>query len=341
MKILCSLSSIEFECSHFPGTFYSRELSHPIFQLPQKKLLAATGKWASGELTPTDSYLLFLALLRSSDLIEWRVPVSRTEQTDSIVANNMESLLRTVIKLNTISEPELVFPHYAISNDTRFLSNVRYWIENWEHSYKEFKSGYKSAHESAILVRRENALARMIKNPHKPISSYSSELGHWASQAGAFPTFTVKSPFGSNLGTDISCSDFWKEIISRCTRNEYIFSIPDADLQELIEHCEEHIPIGSIYSHALFKILRDAQSRKRNFLDIGDPDLKSSYSLISSSASVESANMKALIDSAPLEAPIREQYPSQFAYAKAKLRWDMAKKFGTSVSDSAISDLDI
>lgn len=330
MKILCSLSSLEFSCDHFPGTFYSRELHHPIFLLPQRKLLPYASKWASGSLTPTDSYLLFLALLRSSDLIEWRVPVSQCEQTASIVANNMESLLRTVIKLNTVTSHEEIFPHYAISNDTRFLTNVKYWIDNWEHCYQDFKSGYKSAHESAILIRRENALARLIKNPHRPISSYSGELSHWAEQAGQFPTFLVSSPFGSSLGQKISCAEFWKEIIVRCTKNDYIFSIPDGDLLELIEHCEEHIPIGSIFSHALFKILRDAQSRKRTFLDLGDPDLKSSYTLISSSANVEDANMKALIDSAPAEEPVREQYPSQFAYQKAKLRWDMAKKFGTS-----------
>ena len=345
MKILCALSSIEFDCSHFPGTFYSRELSHPIFSLPQKKLLAATAKWSSGELTPTDSYLLFLSLLRSSDLIDWRVPVIRTEQTNSIVANNMEALLRTVIKLNTVSDPDQIFPHYAISQDTRTLSNVRYWIENWQHAYEEYKSGYRSAHESAVLIRREAALARMIKNPHRPISAYSGELSIWAATAGNFPTFLVSSPFGSSLGQQISCAEFWKEIIVRCTKNDYIFSIPDSDLQELLEHCEEHIPIGSIYSHALFKILRSAQDRKKTFLDIGDPDVKSSYSLISSATTVESANMKALIDSAPSTEPRLEEYPSKFAYQRAKLRWDMAKKYAKDSpkddDDEASTDVNI
>ena len=337
MKILCSFSSIEFNVDHFPGTFYSRELAHPIFSLPQKKLVGYAGKWAGGQLTATDSYLLFLALLRSSDLIDWRVPVSKCEQTDSIVANNMEALLRTVIKLNTVSDPSEVFPHYAISNDTRFLTNVQYWIQNWDHCYNEFKSGYKSAHESAVLIRRENALTRLIKNPHRPVSSYAGELAHWASQAGNFPTFSIISPFGSSLGQQISCSEFWKEIITRCTRNEYIFSIPDKDLAELVTHCEENIPIGSIHSHALFKVLRDAATRKKVFLDIGDPDIKSSYTLLSGSQSVEDANMKALIDSAPTEEPVREHYPSQFQYTRAKLRWDMAKKFGSSTKSAGES----
>ena len=338
MKIICSLSSIEFTCEHFPGSFYSRELSHPIFALPQRKLLSYAGKWSSGSLTPTDSYLLFLSLLRSSDLIEWRVPVSRTEQTDSIVANNMESLLRTVIKINTVAEPSSVFPHYAISQDTRFLSNVKYWIENWESCYQEFKSGYKSAHESSQILRREAALVRMIRNPHRTVSSYSGELAHWAAAAGSFPSFATSSPFGSSLGSTISCADLWKEIIIRCTKNEYIFSIPDKDLAELLEHCEQNIPVGSIFSHTLFKILRAAYDRKKNFLDLGDPDLKSSYTILSSSVKAEDANMKALIDSAPIDQPVREHYPSEFAYRKAKLRWDMAAKYGRSTNESSEPD---
>ena len=112
MKILCSKSGIEFTAEHFPGTFFSRELSHPIFSLEQKKLLSYTGKWAAGELTPTDSYLLFLALLNSSEQIQFRTSCKRTPLTNSIVANNMEYLVRTVIKLNAIRTPGTLFPYF-------------------------------------------------------------------------------------------------------------------------------------------------------------------------------------------------------------------------------------
>lgn len=334
MRIICAYSSIEFECSHIPGTFHSPELYHPIFSLPQKRLLAFTSKWSHGELTPTDSYLLFLAILNSSDLIEWRVPAARCEQTDSLVANNLESLLKTVIKLNTVPNPDTIFPHYAISPDTRFLTNVRYWIENWEDSYRSYKSGYRSAHESAITIRREAALTRMIRSKHRSVSSYSRELAYWAAQAGSFPTFIISSPFASSLNSQISCSDYWQECIVRCTKNEYIFSIPDKDLEELISHCEDNIPVGSIHSNALFTVLRTAQKRKKTFLDLGDPDAKASYTLLSSQSTAESANLKALIDSAPEDMPVREHYPSSFAYMKAKLRWDMAKKYGKGIDDS-------
>src|SRR6476659_7008978 len=114
MKILCAYSSLEFNVDHFPGYLDSMESHHPVFDIPQKKLLCYTGKWASGALTLTDSYLLFLALLKSSDRVDFRVPVFRNEKTDSIVARNMEYLVRTIIKLNAVHNRSEVFPHYAI-----------------------------------------------------------------------------------------------------------------------------------------------------------------------------------------------------------------------------------
>jgi hypothetical protein len=325
MKILCSISGLEFTCEHFPGNLYSRETFHPVFHIEQKKLLIYLRKWAGNELTPTDSYLLFLALLRSSELIEFRVPVSRNEQTDSIVYNNMEFLARTVIKLNTVTNPAVMFPHYVVSQETRFLSNVHYWIENWDSEYRDFVTGKRKDIDDRKVVHRENALQRLIRNPHKPIASYASMLAEWAIVAGSFPRFKTTSPWTK---MPIECADYWKEIIVRCARNELLYSIPDKDLAELLEHCEEHIPYGSLYSNALFGVLRAAMKKHNNFLSLGDYDTKSTYSLLTESDTAESANMKALIDQAPDEEPRMEQYPTRFKYIQAKLRWDMARKFG-------------
>jgi hypothetical protein len=333
MKILCSYSGIEFTTEFFPGTFSSRELHHPVFSLEQKRLLSYTGKWAAGELTSTDSYLLFLALLHSSEQIHFRVPVKRTPMTDSIVANNMEYLVRTVIKLNAIRTPGTVFPYFAISSDTSNLANIKHWIEVWENCWKDFESGSRRDIIHRDLAKRESALQRMIKNPHKPIKEYASQLADWAAVAGSFPTFLVPNIF-TKEAKQIPLSAFWKEIIIRSTRNEYLYTIPDNDLKELLEHCEENISAGSIYSHALFEALRNATKKKHNFLGLGDIDLRSTYAMLDDPKDVESANLRALIDSAPLEEPRIEQYPTKFAYMKAKLRWDMSKKFGNASSNS-------
>lgn len=331
MKVICSLSSIEYTVEHFPASLSSREVSHPIFSIPQKKLLSYLGKWAASELTPTDSYLLFLAILNSSDLVEFRVPAIRTPNTDSIVAQSMEHLAKCVSRLNAVTNPAVSFPRYVISPDTKTLSNVKHWIENWNKSYQDFKDGYSKQEDSRKLITRETALERLIKNPHLPVSSYASKIAEWASVAGSFPTYNTISPF---TGLRISMSDYWKDIIYKVSREESIFSVPQVDIEDLLEHCEQNISIGTIYSNALFKVLRHAIEKQKNFLGLGDMDLsRGKYQILSVDDSTESANFKALIDSAPEHEPTIDQYPNKIAYLKAKLRWQMAKKYGASNGD--------
>jgi hypothetical protein len=325
MKILCSLSGIEFQCEHFPAYLSSREVSHPIFSLPQKKLISYLGKWAAGELTPTDSYLLFLATLNSSSLVEFRVPAARNPETDAIIAQNMEALAKAVTKLNTVTNPAIVFPRYVISPETKFLQNVKHWIENWEEAFQDFQDGYSKEYDSRKLMTREAALERLIKNPHLPLSAYASKLADWAAVAGNFPTYTTISPFSP---IKISMADYWKEIIQKCSKEESLFSVPAIDVQDLLDHCETNISIGSIYSNALFKVLRHAIERQKNFLFLGDSDLtRGKYRILSSEDTTESANIKAMIDSAPDHEPKIEEYPNKLAFLKAKLRWQMAKTY--------------
>jgi hypothetical protein len=327
MKVLCALSGIEFTCEHFPAYLSSREISHPIFSLPQKKLVSYLGKWAGNELTPTDSYLLFLSILNSSELVEFRVPACRNELTDSIVAQNMESLAKIVSRLNSVTNPSIVFPRYAIGPETKYLSNIKHWIENWNESYQDFQDGFSREYESRKLITREAALERLIKNPHLPISAYASKIADWAVVAGNFPEYLTISPFS---GLKVSMSDYWKDIIQKCTREESIFSVPQVDIQDLLEHCELNISIGNICSNALFKVLRHALERQRNFLGLGDMDLsRGKYQILSADDTTETANIKAMIDSAPEHEPTPAQYPTKLAYLKAKLRWQVAKKYAT------------
>lgn len=325
MKILCAISGIEFQVEHFPGVLTSREVQHPIFNLPQKKLLSYLGKWAANELTPTDSYLLFLAILNSSDLVEWRTPASRFPETDSLVAQNMEHLAIAVSRINAVTNPHVCFPHYAVGPETKYLTNIKHWIENWNQAWQDFQDGYSREYESRKLITREAALERMIKNPHLPVSAYSSKIADWAAIAGAFPEWMTKSPF---TGLSLTCSEYWKELISKCSKEESLFLVPQVDLQDLLEHCEQNISIGTIYSNALFKVLRHALERQRNFLGLGDLDLsRGKYQILTSTDTIETANIKAMMDSAPESEPRLESYPTKLAYLKAKLRYQMAKKY--------------
>ena len=69
-------------------------------------------------------------------------------------------------------------------------------------------------------------------------------------------------------------------------------------------------------------------------MDLG----KIRYQILSKDDTTESANIKAMIDSAPDHEPRIESYPNKIAYLKAKLRFQMAKKYGTSTPDTPPQD---
>lgn len=315
--VLCGISGIEFKVDHLSIHLQSREYAHPVFFLPAKKLPALYSKYQQGEMNSIDSYLTFLAFLNSTNLIEWRVPAARTNLTDSIIANNFESLVFITEKMLVIPSYENVFSKIAITPDTKNLANVDMWIANWELILNDYLSGYVEERKRKEISEIESKLEKLFYSSERSETLLSAKLADWADKAGSFPRFPVS--IGSNLV--IPCNEYWKQIIRKCQKSESIISIPSADLDELLSHCEENIEAGTIWGHELFEILRKGKANQSNFLGLGD----FTFSIIPSDTSVETANKIAIIQNAPEAEPQRVNYPSQFAYIKAKLAYDMAQ----------------
>lgn len=333
-KILCAYSSIEFACEYLPFALSSREIAHPLFSVSKKKLLGLSGKWATGELPPTESYLLYLSLLHSTGLIEWRTPASYTSKTASIVANNMEQLIHIVGKIDIIKHPSFVLPHFVIGQDTNNLENSYNWIQIWNQNYHDWAEQVKSRFNDQELQRRELALQKLVKTSHRRIEDYPKILAAWAKVAADFPTFDINI-----MGKKMELADYWETIVIKCAKEETIFQIPEADLTELITHCEENL-IGdsSLNSITLMRYLRKGAAMQKNYLGLGDIDLASkegtAYRILKPTESAADANIQNMIDSAPINEPQRHQYPTLIEYIKAKGRWIIAQSFQQSTTTS-------
>lgn len=321
-KILCAYSGIQFNVEHFPIHFTSGELYHPIFDAPLKRLWKYYPKWQAGELNDIDSYLLFLSLLNATELVEFRVAASRHAQTDSIISQNMESLYETIGHIVSIRNPRFILPRFAITPDTRNLSNVKHWLAVWNEQYSDYQNGLKDQNIKTKLQKREAALERLIKNPAIHPQRYSHLLANWASIAGQFPTFPL-----SVRGNTISCSEYWQSIIQSCYNQVDIIQIERKDIVELLEHCENEIDLGSIFSYQLFNTLREGLQTIDGFFGLGN----TTFSILSSDSDVGESNLQLLINDAPVSAPNRKDYPSEFAFLKAKMKYSLAS---TSASTS-------
>lgn len=331
MKVLCAYSGIEFQCQHFPADLYSREAVHPIFYVKQTKLVSYIAKWTAGELTPTDTYLLFLSLLNSTELIEWRVPVVRTQQTDSIVAINMERLVNLIASFNLIKNPLDVLPKFAITPETKTLDTISYWLESWSDAVVEYRTGYRTTNQLNAIRGREQLLEKLIKNSQRDIASYATILADWAELAGSFPRFEMKDP----QGIKTTLADYWKSIIKKCCKSESIFEIPADDLAELLEHCETEIPAGSIYHAKLLTLLREGVKRQSSFL--GSDFVATKFVVLDADTSVEDANKLLLINSAPEAKPVEKDYPTKVAFLRAKLAYDMKQKYERDLAEHLAS----
>jgi hypothetical protein len=321
MKLICKISGIIFSVPEFHNLILGErgeQIFHPVFSVPQKTLLAQTAQWAKGNFAGEENFLLFLALLNSSNLVKFRSTVRFTENSEQIVAQNYEILLKALVRLNSISAYEEKFPHVVISKDNQGLENIRGIITNWLDCHKAIREGYTSAADFRALNIRETALERMIKNPHKDIKHYGGQLAEWAAMAGNFPDFSV-----TIHGKTRILSEYWKELIKKCCTSKNVFDLEVRDLKELQEHCLDNIEMGSLYSQQLFKVLDSALERKQNYLGSGEIDISTAYQILDNPMTAEQISLQVSVMSAPEVEPKLEDYPSRFEYVRAKMRWQM------------------
>ena len=338
-KLTCAKSGVVFSVEHMPVSLTSREIDHPLFTLPPKKLLSLYGRWSKGNedglgLTHTESYLLYLALFNSTGLVIWRNPAVYHSQTPQIIANNMKSLIHIIGKIDVIQHPSFTLPTFAVTSDTASLENSYHWIESWVENYNDWYQSLKDSNRAEDLKtrinQREEALNKLIKTPHASPESKANMLASWAELAGNFPQYkeTIDHPF--KKGQKLNIAEYWKSIIRACVCDDQIWKYPKTDLEELIDHCEDNIRNESIRSFELFKLLNDAKRKQTDYLGFGDVDLAgrtTSFQILNPTQSAEDANKIAAIQSAPESEPRESNYPNKFSFMRAKANWDMAQRY--------------
>ena len=310
-KITCAISGIQFKCDHLPLVLGSNiGYYHPIFALPYKKLYGLYSKHCSGHLTPTDSYLLLLAFLHSTEQIDWSVPAARNPsdiQTIHLVENNLRQLIEVVELSNTIYVPSFKQPSFRVTIENSNLTNLPSWIEAWEKNIELFKRGALSQRLQEDLQKVENKLSYYIKSGSKP-ETYSMVVAAWADKAADFPREHKEN---------------WTKIIRSCFNSNKMFSTPLADLKAVKSYCEENIEAGSIHFHELMSTLREGISRHTDFLGMNPVAL--GYTLLPVDSTKNDEAVAAIVSAAPDSEPQRGDYDSSLEYIRAKLRYKTAQ----------------
>ena len=322
MRLTCQYSKITFSTSAMLSSGVMAPVSciHPIFYADLEYLGKIYDAWAEGKLPEVrDQRLLFLALLNSTDHIDWYCAADPKAGT---VAKYMESLFDHVQWMRDIMLPRLSLPRFAINHHTSKLTTIEGWLEAWDEVRNDFERGYLSRSEQEKAARKQQALDLLSEKRAKDDTSktrhlaYLKTLADWAAVAIKFPN---------------SVESYWKQII-RCQSARAALDFRPVDVEELLEHITEMGDYNSTHYFALLtqvkKVLSDSKGESISDLDFAalltDPELPvSTYR--APSTSTEAAEIARQVGMAPLMTPKESDYTSKTQYMIAVARYNLAQ----------------
>ena len=129
----------------------------------------------------------------------------------------------------------------------------------------------------------------------------------------------------------VTLAEYWCSIITRAVMNDRLSQIPMQDMVELIEHCELHIPHGTLYAHNLMETLRAALRTQREYLGMPALTHTKMFSILPMTAEEETvakreqALLEAMSAAAPDHLPTKEEFSTAFLYMRAMARWRAAQ----------------
>lgn len=330
MKLQCPKSGVRYtiDCGYGTG-----RVDHPIFKLPAKSLLEfSLSAYIAGSLKPDDLHLLGCALVNQLPLDAWNATVTVTE---SLWPTVIKQLATTVARMDG-RELEYV-PKFRIDRQNADLSNLDSYLEavniaidTARFDPTESRRALNSKNSQSELTEKLFKILRDGEQKLRERHKLPQLIAQWAATAGNFPR--EKVTFGNNR---ISLRDYWRQLIiiafSKDSVNQLIGSIvTKGDYAELIEHCEQSIPYGSLHTDTLLNTLRGAvdilKEFKPNSRDVNARDILEDGAELAPVVPVEKPSSSA---------PVRSAFASSLDYIKARSRWAVSVTQYSSYVSSA------
>jgi len=318
-KVTCAISGLQFQTSYleFLAIDHTEGYIHPVFTLSSKQLHKLYIRHCRGLLIPTDTYLLFMALLHSSDSIDWQYPSSLAPlnlQTAVLIENNIRQLVEVLAQSKAILHPHFVQPKFRVTYDNCSLAQIPNWIKAWRKNINNFGEAQLDEKEYESLKRLTNKLTVLINSSTEP-EVMAQTVAHWASRAAEFPKDKIV---------------LYKTTIANSFNRARMFNTPLALLKEVKEFCQSNIDVGSIHFHTLTKTL---DAGIKNHIDyLGGDSQSVGYTLLPSITlndreviQKNEAELAILISNAPDKEPSSSEYSSSVDFLRAKLAYRVAQ----------------
>lgn len=358
MKLLCPLSGIRYEVGTFKLSNYKEQkVPHPFFSFPLNEVLGSClPAFANESLFAEDLHLFGTYLVSKLPVERWGNPLLSKADLNywtPFWLTHIQQLAATVKRLDGKKVRHLTtFNVFADSLESAPLSNLKEWLDSTNTTINEF---YSPISEEALKRNKdfranlseeqfsseaqcnaviEKILRGSLSTPREK-SKFPELISNWAAKVGDFPN----SIFRDSKGNRCTVRSFWKQIIQdafdlgangRGYSNILTSDVSIADLEELQEHCMEHIPSGTLQSRALWEELAKL---KEVILEFKSPSRSSDLSI----EVLSNKDMEAILgevshvvpkinaENDDSDMPRKEDYPSLSSFVKAKMAYKNQK----------------
>lgn len=359
MKLTCPYSGISY---FIDGVIYRKiaNIPHPILSVDLNDILSSyLPRFAKEDLNQEELHLFGTYLLTKLPIESWGFPLLEKAPLTywtPFWLKNLQHLASTVKRLSGKKPKNL--PTFRLICDSlddsiNPLSQLKEWLDTANSCINEY---YAPISEEALRRNKtfranlseeqftseeqcnaviEKILRGSLSTPREK-EKFPELIANWAAQVGDFPN----SIFRTSSGERKTLRNFWKEIL----RNTFDLGtsgkgysailtsdVTIADLEELQEHCMEHIPSGTLHSRALWEELGKL---KEVILEFKTPARNSDLSIEILSSGDLASILEDVSHVAPVQTienddpdmPRKEDYPSLSSFVKAKMAYKKEKE---------------
>lgn len=352
MNLSCPYSGLSYS---IPEYKFKRKVSvsHPFLSLDLNDVMGMMlPRFAEDDLTGEELHLLGTYFLTKLPIESWGFPLldkAPLTYWTPFWLKNLEKLATTVKRLSGKKPKNL--PTFRLICDSlddsiNPLSQLSEWLNTANSCISEY---YSPITEEALKRNKtfranlseeqftseeqckaviEKILRGSLSTPREK-EKFPELIANWAAQVGDFPNTIFRTTSGERK----TLRNFWKEIIrnafdlgtsGRGYSSILTSDVSIADLDELQEHCMEHIPSGTLHSRALWEELGKL---KEVILEFKTPARNSDLSIEVLSSGDLASILEDVSHVAPVltkenddpDMPRKEDYPSLSSFVKAKM----------------------
>lgn len=336
MRITCTKSGIVFRVEGFTNNEANGE--HPIFSVPQRKLIEIAARdWPEKfKEKPFDERLLFLALLDSTKMIEWRMPA---RPSVAVVKKYLPHVLAFINWYNAfgatrernLQRDELPFPHFVVDPSTYTMESLRYWLYSVDMTKESWEQRTKEQNRVIRIRMKEERLARYIKSYKKP-TYYLHTLFDWAADASSVHPDRIEE-----WKAIFTATRFTINLANHAVPENWlaVYKLDELELHDMFDHFTHRLEHGSIYAKSAMDQVKWLFWYKKKGMEYGLGEFSEEeldiisieehpYRMIADTE-LEATNKEATAALAPENEPKERNYSNKTAYLLARARWNVAK----------------